>query len=60
MAGVKVVKVGGDLATRPERLAQVAAAVASLRASGDRVALVHGGGPQLDAALEADGVATAA
>ncbi|MCB9679367.1 MAG: acetylglutamate kinase [Alphaproteobacteria bacterium] len=51
-----VVKAGGDLATRGDWLAGVASDVAGLRAGGAKVVFVHGGGPQLDAALEASGL----
>lgn len=51
-----VVKAGGDLAANPTWLASVAGDVHALHARGLRVVLVHGGGPQLDARMEADGI----
>lgn len=56
MAGVIVLKAGGDLATREAWRAHVASSVAAHRAEGRAVVLVHGGGPQLDQALQDDGV----
>jgi acetylglutamate kinase len=43
--GVIVVKVGGEVVASPH-MAALAADVASLRAAGERVVIVHGGGPQ--------------
>jgi len=41
-----VLKIGGDLLSRPEALAEVLRDVASLTAEGWRFVLCHGGGPQ--------------
>lgn len=56
MAALTVLKVGGDLATRADWRARVAGLVDSYRSAGTAVVLVHGGGPQLDAALEEAGL----
>ncbi|MEZ4320512.1 MAG: acetylglutamate kinase [Myxococcota bacterium] len=53
---IVVVKAGGDLAANPEWAASVANDIAALHRDGHRVVLVHGGGPQLDDALAADGL----
>ena len=49
---IVVLKVGGDMATSPERLQAICAETAVLKESGFSVILVHGGGPQLDQALQ--------
>lgn len=46
-----VVKLGGNVVLDPGQLSAAAAEVQALRAAGHLVAVVHGGGPQLDAAL---------
>jgi acetylglutamate kinase len=50
LAGVRiVVKLGGEIMLNARGLDAIAAQVATLTASGVRVVLVHGGGPQADA-----------
>lgn len=46
-----VVKMGGNVVKEPAQVAAVAAEFAALRDLGHQVCVVHGGGPQLDAAL---------
>ena len=53
-----VVKVGGDLLAVPAWRDRVARDVAILHRLGIRVILVHGGGPQLDAAAATAGIPT--
>ncbi|MCO4745076.1 MAG: acetylglutamate kinase [Proteobacteria bacterium] len=53
-----VVKVGGELLDVPRSLESIATEVAALHRLGIRVVLVHGGGPQLDAAAAELGVET--
>ncbi len=53
-----VVKAGGDLLNQPEWADAVASDIAVLHRLGLRIVLVHGGGPQLDAAAERLGIAT--
>jgi acetylglutamate kinase len=45
VSGYIVVKLGGDVVASPA-MAVVAAGIADLRAAGDQIILVHGGGPQ--------------
>lgn len=52
-----VVKMGGNVVLAPEQVAVVADQVRALMQAGHEVALVHGGGPQLDEAIEALGEA---
>lgn len=44
--GIAIVKLGGDVVADPEALAHVLADIASLTASGWRIGVCHGGGPQ--------------
>jgi len=53
--GIVVVKAGGELLERPDGVVQ---AVRSGWEAGDAVVLVHGGGPQLDCAAAAAGLAS--
>jgi acetylglutamate kinase len=46
-----VLKYGGNAMASPEQVDPVLDAVQARRAAGDRVVLVHGGGPAIDAAL---------
>lgn len=50
-----VVKLGGNVVLDPAQVAAVAAELKGLQAAGHRVVVVHGGGPQLDAAIGALG-----
>lgn len=50
-----VVKLGGELLEQPEDLARVATGIAMVAADGP-VAVVHGGGREIDAALAAAGI----
>lgn len=54
-----VVKVGGELIAAKAQLAALARDVATLARAGVQVTLVHGGGPQLAARLEAKGLVQA-
>jgi len=53
-----VLKYGGNALPAPDAPDDVLDDVAARVRGGDRVVLVHGGGPQIDAALSAAGVAT--
>jgi acetylglutamate kinase len=46
-----VVKMGGNVVKEPSQVKAVAAEILALRDLGHQVAVVHGGGPQLDAAI---------
>ena len=50
-----VLKVGGDMATDPTRIATICSEISALQVAGFSVVLVHGGGPQLDQALHSLG-----
>jgi len=50
-----VLKLGGNVVLDPEQVRIVAAECRSLRAGGNNVVLVHGGGPQIDKALAETG-----
>ena len=52
---IVVVKAGGDIAANAASIRLVAEDIAKLRRAGRHVVLVHGGGPQLDAALRERG-----
>lgn len=52
-----VVKYGGNASSEPA-IAALAAELAELGAAGHAVILVHGGGPEIDEALAANGIAT--
>src|SRR6266550_2211155 len=51
-----VLKFGGELLEDPSRLATVVSAVARAASRGAPLVLVHGGGKEIDAALEAAGI----
>ena len=52
-----VVKIGGELANDPQRLADgVGRAVAAFLEAGVKVAVIHGAGPQLDEEMSAAGI----
>ena len=53
-----VLKLGGAVCLEPATLAAVADEIRALQAAGHNVVLVHGGGPQLDAAITKLGEAT--
>jgi acetylglutamate kinase len=53
---IKVLKFGGELLEEPSRLTVVVAAVAAATARGTRLAIVHGGGKEIDAALKVAGI----
>ncbi len=46
-----VVKVGGSLLTHPERFTNFAKDIAALRETGQKVIVIHGGGPHISKAL---------
>ena len=56
MSGVLVLKFGGELLEDPARLQTVVGAVAAITAQGLPVAIVHGGGKEIDAALKVAGI----
>ncbi|MCA9608170.1 MAG: acetylglutamate kinase [Myxococcales bacterium] len=56
---VVVIKIGGSVAVDPDRLEATARDVAALVELGARPVVVHGGGPEIDAALRARGRAAA-
>lgn len=56
MTGPLVVKFGGELLDDPSRLETVVAAIARSAAQGRPLAIVHGGGKEIDAALKAAGI----
>jgi acetylglutamate kinase len=51
-----VLKFGGELLDEPSRLAAVVAAVARIAGAGTPLVVVHGGGKEIDAALETAGI----
>ncbi len=51
-----MLKFGGELLEEPSRLASVVDAVAASTARGAQVAIVHGGGKEIDAALKVAGI----
>lgn len=51
-----VLKLGGELLEDPKRLAGVVAAVSAIVAQGVQLAIVHGGGKEIDAALKEKGI----
>jgi acetylglutamate kinase len=51
-----VLKCGGELLDEPVRLATTVAAVARVAGAGTALVVVHGGGKEIDAALEAAGI----
>ncbi len=51
-----VLKLGGELLEHPAHLATVVSAVAAIASPGRAVILVHGGGKEIDAALNAAGI----
>jgi acetylglutamate kinase len=51
-----VLKVGGELLEDSRHLATIVSAVATIRAADAEVAIIHGGGREIDAALEAAGL----
>ena len=53
-----VLKFGGELLDDPARLAKTVAGVARIAAAGTPLVIVHGGGREIDAALEAAGINT--
>ena len=54
--GIQVLKFGGELLEEPSRLALVVEAVSAAVRRGSRLAIVHGGGKEIDAALKAAGI----
>jgi acetylglutamate kinase len=54
--GIQVLKFGGELLEEPSRLAVVVGAVSAATRRGARLAIVHGGGKEIDAALKAAGI----
>ena len=56
MSALLVLKFGGELLEDPARLATVVGAVAAMTAQGTPVAIVHGGGKEIDAALKVAGI----
>lgn len=54
--GIQVLKFGGELLEEPSRLAVVVEAVSTATRRGARLAIVHGGGKEIDAALKAAGI----
>ena len=56
MSGALVLKFGGELLEDPARLRSVVAAVVHIARRGGPVAIVHGGGKEIDAALKAAGI----
>jgi len=56
-SGLVVLKFGGELLEEPSRLSSVVGAVARSVSGGSRLAIVHGGGREIDAALYAAGIA---
>lgn len=56
MSSVLVLKFGGELLEDPSRLQTVVGAVAAITAQGLPVAIVHGGGKEIDAALKVAGI----
>ncbi|MFN7915793.1 MAG: acetylglutamate kinase [Vicinamibacterales bacterium] len=56
MSGVLVLKFGGELLEDQARLQTVVGAVAAMTAQGLPVAIVHGGGKEIDAALKVAGI----
>lgn len=56
MTDLLVVKFGGELLEDREHLANVVSAIASMVARGMRLVLVHGGGKEIDAALNGAGI----
>ncbi len=51
-----VLKIGGATLTHPAQIAAIAADMVALRARGDRLVVVHGGGPQVTEVLERMGM----
>lgn len=56
MSSLVVLKFGGELIEEPTRLQTVVGAIAHIAASGTRLVVVHGGGKEIDAALELAGI----
>ena len=56
MTGALVLKFGGELLEDPKRLRSVVAAVVHIARRGGPVAIVHGGGKEIDAALQVAGL----
>lgn len=56
MSGVLVLKFGGELLEDPSRLATVVEAIAAIAGRGMALAVVHGGGKEIDAALKVAGI----
>ena len=56
MTGTIVLKFGGELLEESSRLQAVVSVVAQLAASGVPIAIVHGGGKEIDAALKVAGI----
>lgn len=54
--GIQVLKFGGELLEEPSRLALVVEAMSTATRRGARLAIVHGGGKEIDAALKAAGI----
>ena len=55
-SGFTVVKVGGSIQDVPQQIGQVMAEVATLRALGANIIVVHGGGKAISAATKAAGI----
>ncbi len=51
-----VLKFGGELLEDPSRMSGVVASIAQVAASGTPIAIVHGGGKEIDAALKVAGI----
>src|SRR5665213_3110654 len=51
-----VLKCGGELLDDPARLATVVGAIARIVAAGTPLVVVHGGGKEIDAAMQAAGI----
>jgi acetylglutamate kinase len=51
-----VLKFGGELLEDPARMSAVVAAIAQIAATGTPLAIVHGGGKEIDAALKTAGI----
>lgn len=56
MSGVIVLKFGGELLEDPSRLRTVVEAIAAITARAIPIAIVHGGGKEIDAALKVAGI----
>lgn len=57
MTGITVLKLGGELLEPHDRLSAIAGLIAEARRHAPRLAVVHGGGRTIDAALKKSGIA---